>query len=72
MGECKDCKHWGDAGGWNIDHQFKDTHKCCALTVAEGTNPKNGKTLAHAMDAEGYAAVLITLPSFGCNQFELK
>jgi hypothetical protein len=59
MGECKDCKWWNGKAE-------------CEISRSEDNKATNAQSTAVAYDAEGYHAVLITAPTFGCNQFEAK
>lgn len=69
-GYCRDCKHWrtpdeGEYGPLRTN--------CGECVISESENGKSkGITLAFAMDAEGYFAILKTAPNFGCVQFEAK
>ena len=67
-GLCKDCKHWSrDAEavelGLGVRGDCELTHTVLGYATLDSTQ-------AFAMDDEGHHAVLKTLPTFGCVQFQ--
>lgn len=70
--KCVMCRHWS-LDGKELKHQHltcntrPDGYGFCLLSEYgnEGLTPQE----AFAQDASDYAAVLITSPRFGCNQF---
>ena len=71
FGYCRDCQHWGKRsfttpGVTNFD--LRETG-FCGLSVSNGAGALIPDSLAVAADHEGYKAMLITRPEFGCIQF---
>jgi hypothetical protein len=71
FGYCRDCQHWGQRnfttpGITNFD--LRETG-FCQLSVSNSAGALMAESLAVAADHEGYKAMLITRPNFGCVQF---
>lgn len=66
---CKNCRHW-IAMPDNIAMDTPEGTRICELATSYRGGQENSETLAWAIDAEEYLALLVTRPDFGCNQFE--
>lgn len=74
IGHCRDCRWWEQPGAYGpID--WKDTaHGLCDLgtnRAGEGLDHRESKAAASS-GGDAYVNVLVTLPDFGCVQFEAK
>ena len=82
MPTCNDCKFWNRKGDPHIayveenDYAGVDMPQRKCLNIIHGNSYEGAKEMATApaavLDGSGYAASLWTLPTFGCNAFELS
>lgn len=80
MGCCKDCKWWDTesdehislATGLTLDAVDIDGWGICQLTRTSLGALEHPQTHAAGVDGEGWRVALVTLPDFGCVQFERK
>lgn len=63
---CGTCRHWSQP--WLID--LGDDRGECARGMSSCGGPRHDDTLAYAADYEGFQAVLVTKPAFGCVMYE--
>lgn len=80
MNRCKNCKHWDAAikepddlpniGICRAVSQYWDATKWADDYESRVLKPEYENKLAFAQDGSDYRADLITLPEFGCVQFE--
>lgn len=76
---CQTCKHWEENQPQSEEdrevgagvHEL-DTPGWGQCVLTETHNGNFTQSLAVAMDAEAYHAVLLTRPAFSCNQHEAK
>ena len=70
MRQCQTCKYWQRFEQWCID--IPEYWGNCVLGNTKDGDPEYSKTLAMAVDYEGYQAYLHTHEQFGCMQWEAK
>jgi hypothetical protein len=66
MGHCKDCKYWSEYNGIAIPQRGE---RQCLRAASELNSPEFDSPF-FAVDNEDYMAELLTLPTFGCIEFE--
>jgi hypothetical protein len=73
VNKCKDCKHWGESGGYEESAELRFC-KAVPHYNASGIEPSADihDDYAGVQDGSGYSANLLTGPEFGCIKWEAK
>lgn len=80
MGVCETCKHWADDRYEYVSLARRSVRQCnyvlqffeCRGWNEQGEDVLTSDRKAFAQDGSDYAASLMTMADFGCNQWEAK
>ena len=71
MSTCSECMHWRSPDPPSQFDLKENKYGICRIADSDDGRPVICGSSSVSMDSSGYHAWLSTLPTFGCNRFEL-